>query len=52
MLFGSDMAGWFLLLLFANSYFQNAMLLGRWIQVEKYMWGQNVASCQMFWIWG
>lgn len=52
MLFGSDVAGKFLLLLFANPYFQIAMLLGRWIPVDKYMCSENVASCQMFWIWG
>lgn len=45
MLFGRGVAGWFLLHLFANSYFQIAMLLGRWIHMEKYIWGQNIASC-------
>lgn len=48
MLFGSDVAGKFLLLLFANPYFQIAMLLGRGIPVDKYMCSENVASCQMF----
>lgn len=45
---GGDVLAWFLLLLFAISYSQIAMLLGRWIQVEKYTQVQNVAANQKF----